>query len=93
MKSAEEIADDVIEQCWEQTELSKPVSAKKILAQALTAYADEKLEEAARFVGEIRCRSPLGSNGPCGNCDGCKLAKAIRALKSTPAPGGAKVDS
>ena len=42
---AEAIAELIIDECWLQTELTKPKSAKRIIAQALEDYGNEKAAE------------------------------------------------
>lgn len=49
-RTAEQIAEEVLEKCWEQTELCKPTSAKKIIAQALTEARKEGFEAGLKSI-------------------------------------------
>lgn len=87
MKSAEEVAGHIFTMAisWRD---GRPWN-EKLLVQTLTAYADEKLEEAAKIAEEIPDRTVyLGVDTVTARILQAQLiAKEIRALKST--PGGA----
>lgn len=79
MKSAEQVAEEIYQELILPKTSLKYGDPTTLIAGALKAYADEKLDEAVRIAD---------LHPPCENA--CNLLEAISALKSTPAPGAHK---